>query len=82
MVGTRRQHAAAHAPASTIAEMQYGGSEGLQQAHWKLRHARVTLWPNKLCRHVNLAYKLDINEFRGRTSLQLMVEGVSALLPD
>jgi len=39
----------------------------------------LTLWPNKLCRHVNLAYKLDINEFRGRTSLQLMVEGVSAL---
>ena len=36
-------------------------------------------WPNSQCRHVNLAYKLDINEFRGRTSLQLMVEGVLAL---
>ena len=36
-------------------------------------------WPNPQCSHVNLAYKLDINEFRGRTSLQLMVEGVSAL---
>jgi single-stranded-DNA-specific exonuclease len=36
-------------------------------------------WPNPQCSHVNLAYKLDINEFRGRTSLQLMVEGVSAV---
>lgn len=36
-------------------------------------------WPNPQCSHVNLAYKLDINEFRGRTSLQLMVEGVTAL---
>lgn len=38
----------------------------------------LTQWPNPHCSHVNLAYKLDINEFRGRTSLQLMVEGVSA----
>ena len=39
----------------------------------------LALWPNAQCSHVNIAYKLDINEFRGRTSLQLMVEGVSAL---
>ena len=39
----------------------------------------LSLWPNSQCRHVSLAYKLDINEFRGRTSLQLMVEGVIAL---
>jgi single-stranded-DNA-specific exonuclease len=39
----------------------------------------LTQWPNSQCSHVNLAYKLDINEFRGRTSLQLMVEGVLAL---
>lgn len=37
------------------------------------------LWPNAQCSHVNLAYKLNINEFRGRTSLQLLVEGMSAL---
>jgi single-stranded-DNA-specific exonuclease len=36
-------------------------------------------WPNSQCSHVNLAYKLDINEFRGRTSLQLMVEGLIAV---
>jgi len=39
----------------------------------------LALWPNAQCSYVNIAYKLDINEFRGRTSLQLMVEGVSAL---
>ncbi|GAC21368.1 single-stranded-DNA-specific exonuclease RecJ [Paraglaciecola arctica] len=36
-------------------------------------------WPNPECSHVSLAYKLDINEFRGRTSLQLMVDGLNAL---
>ncbi len=34
------------------------------------------VWPNSQCRNVTLAYRLDINEFRGRTSLQLMVEGM------
>ena len=36
-------------------------------------------WPNPECSEVNLAYKLDINEFRGKTSLQLMVEGLIGL---
>lgn len=31
-------------------------------------------WPNYQCRQVQLAYKLDINEFRGRRSVQLLVE--------
>jgi single-stranded-DNA-specific exonuclease len=39
----------------------------------------LACWPNAQCSHVNLAYKLDINEFRGRTSLQLMVDGMIAL---
>ncbi|GAC03214.1 single-stranded-DNA-specific exonuclease RecJ [Paraglaciecola chathamensis] len=36
-------------------------------------------WPNEQCKHVELAYKLDINEFRGRTSLQFLVEGLNPL---
>ena len=36
-------------------------------------------WPNAQCSHVNIAYKLDINEFRGRTSLQLLVDGLIAV---
>ncbi|WP_299080999.1 single-stranded-DNA-specific exonuclease RecJ [uncultured Paraglaciecola sp.] len=39
----------------------------------------LSLWPNPQCSHVNLAYKLDINEFRGKISLQLMVEGLVAI---
>ena len=35
-------------------------------------------WPNALCQKVHLAYKLDINEFRGNTNLQLMVEHLIA----
>ncbi|MFC6440917.1 single-stranded-DNA-specific exonuclease RecJ [Bowmanella sp. JS7-9] len=35
-------------------------------------------WPNALAHHVHLAYKLDVNEFRGRVSVQLLVD---ALLP-
>ncbi|WP_416307809.1 single-stranded-DNA-specific exonuclease RecJ [Neptunicella sp. SCSIO 80796] len=36
-------------------------------------------WPNKQARQVQLAYKLDINEFRGRTSIQLLVDAVDLL---
>ena len=31
-------------------------------------------WPNAQARQVHLAYRLDINEFRGKRNLQLMVE--------
>jgi single-stranded-DNA-specific exonuclease len=36
----------------------------------------LEVWPDPKITQVQLAYKLDINEFRGRTSLQLMVEGI------
>ncbi|MEO0369462.1 MAG: single-stranded-DNA-specific exonuclease RecJ [Pseudomonadota bacterium] len=36
-------------------------------------------WPNQKAKRVHLAYKLDINEFRGRVSLQLLVETLKAL---
>ncbi len=34
----------------------------------------VNEWPNQRVDKVRLAYRLDVNEFRGRESLQLMVE--------
>lgn len=34
-------------------------------------------WPNEATRTVQLAYRLDVNEFRGNRSLQLMVENLS-----
>ncbi|MFT5676386.1 MAG: single-stranded-DNA-specific exonuclease [Paraglaciecola sp.] len=40
----------------------------------------TNIWPDKNIKQVNLAYKLDINEFRNRVSLQLMVEGLAPLV--
>ena len=34
----------------------------------------VQQWPNAAAKRVRLAYRLDINEFRGKQSVQLMVE--------
>jgi len=34
-------------------------------------------WPDDTAREVELAYRLDVNEFRGRRSLQLVVEQLS-----
>lgn len=34
-------------------------------------------WPNRNCQQVQLVYKLDINEFRGRRSVQLLVDALA-----
>jgi single-stranded-DNA-specific exonuclease len=38
----------------------------------------TAVWPDKHIKQVQVAYKLDINEFRVRVSLQLLVEGIAA----
>jgi single-stranded-DNA-specific exonuclease len=35
-------------------------------------------WPNHRCKGVRLAYRLDINEFRGKRSVQLIIEHLEA----
>ena len=37
----------------------------------------LDVWPNPTIRHAQVAYTLDINEFRGNQSLQLMVSSIS-----
>ncbi|MFK8049297.1 MAG: single-stranded-DNA-specific exonuclease RecJ [Halioglobus sp.] len=37
----------------------------------------LDVWPNESVRKVHLAYRLDVNEFRGNRSLQLMVENLA-----
>lgn len=37
------------------------------------------VWPNDHVRAIKLAYKLDINEFRGQTNVQLLVSHIEAL---
>ncbi|MFG1173486.1 single-stranded-DNA-specific exonuclease RecJ [Erwiniaceae bacterium CAU 1747] len=39
----------------------------------------TTQWPDPSVRHVELAYKLDVNEFRGNRNVQLIIEHLWAL---
>jgi len=36
-------------------------------------------WPNAACQRIKLAYQLDINEFRGKFSLQLIAREIKAV---
>lgn len=38
----------------------------------------INLWPNNRCEWVHLAYKLDVNEFRGKQTVQLLVDYIKA----
>jgi len=38
----------------------------------------VKFWPNAQAKQVHLAYRLDVNEFRGKRTVQLMVENITA----
>jgi single-stranded-DNA-specific exonuclease len=37
----------------------------------------IKAWPNAQAKKVHLAYRLDINEFRGKRTVQLMVENMT-----
>lgn len=39
----------------------------------------INSWPNYRCSHVNIAYRVDVNEFRGKRTVQLMVEHLEAV---
>jgi single-stranded-DNA-specific exonuclease len=39
----------------------------------------VKLWPNTQAKKVKVAYRLDVNEFRGNKTLQLMVDYIEAI---
>ena len=39
----------------------------------------LACWPNEAVREVDIAYRLDVNEFRGRRSVQLVVEQLNAV---
>ena len=41
----------------------------------------MQLWPDKSITRVNVVYKLDVNEFRGKQSVQLLVDLVEPYLP-
>jgi len=37
----------------------------------------VKAWPNPRAKHIRLVYRLDVNEFRGKRTVQLMVDDLS-----
>lgn len=39
----------------------------------------TSIWPNNQCAWVHLAYKLDVNEFRGKQTVQLLVDHIEAV---
>jgi single-stranded-DNA-specific exonuclease len=41
----------------------------------------LKLWPNHRAKYLHAAYKLDINEYQGRTKLQLVIAALNAM-PD
>jgi len=42
-------------------------------------NVNLDIWPDESVLQVELAYRLDVNEFRGRRTVQLMVEHLSPL---
>lgn len=36
----------------------------------------INHWPNHRCEQVNIAYRMDVNEFRGKRTVQLIVEQI------
>jgi single-stranded-DNA-specific exonuclease len=39
----------------------------------------VEAWPNSQVKKIHLAYRLDVNEFRGKRTVQLMVDNITAI---
>lgn len=43
-------------------------------------NVELDVWPNDAIKQVRLAYRLDVNEFRGRESVQLMVQYIEPMI--
>ena len=39
----------------------------------------IKAWPNAQAKQVHLAYRLDVNEFRGKRTVQLMIDNLKAI---
>jgi len=42
-------------------------------------NADLSRWPSQNCKRVRCVYQLDINEFRGRSTVQLLVQAIEPL---
>ncbi|MCP4985042.1 MAG: single-stranded-DNA-specific exonuclease RecJ [Colwellia sp.] len=59
--------------------VQKDGLQGQQVFDGIAFNIDVKAWPNAEAKQVHLAYRLDVNEFRGKRTVQLMVEDITAL---
>jgi single-stranded-DNA-specific exonuclease len=55
------------------------GSDGQQVVDAIAFNVDLAQWPNPQAKCVRLAYRLDVNEYRGRVSVQLIVEHLECL---
>ncbi len=39
----------------------------------------IQAWPNEHAKQIHIAYRLDVNEFRGKRTVQLMVENITVV---
>ena len=39
-------------------------------------------WPNYHCHFIHTVYRLDVNEYKGRRSVQLIIEYLEPLIPE
>jgi len=53
--------------------MPVGGQQALDAIAFNVD---LDIWPNEAIKTIDLAYRLDVNEFRGNRTLQLMVENI------
>ncbi len=59
--------------------VQKDGLQGQQVFDGIAFNIDVKAWPNAEAKQVHLAYRLDVNAFRGKRTVQLMVEDITAL---
>jgi single-stranded-DNA-specific exonuclease len=59
--------------------VQKEGPKGKQVFDGIAFNVDVKTWPNAAANHVHLAYRLDVNEFRGKRTVQLMIEDIQAI---
>ncbi len=59
--------------------VQKDGLQGQQVFDGIAFNIDVKAWPNAEAKQVHLAYRLDVNEFRGTRTVQLLVEDITAL---
>lgn len=60
-------------------KMTLAATNGGQQVDAIAFNVDLDVWPNHRAKYIHAAYKLDINWFRGRSSLQLLIQAMNSV---